>query len=75
MATSLFSTAINVRYHAMESSPVITHIVFEPSPRSDAGAADIGWPPSPDLVEASDEIIWSDNNHELICPAPNSSPL
>ncbi|MBK9991863.1 MAG: hypothetical protein IPP19_14290 [Verrucomicrobia bacterium] len=50
----------------MNNSPIITRTILEPAPRSSAGISDIGWAHASDFVEASDEIIWSENNNELI---------
>jgi len=56
----------------MKKSPIITYSVLETAPRPETGASDIGWPPVPDLVEASDQIIWSENNNALINVTANA---
>jgi hypothetical protein len=50
----------------MKKSPLITYHVFETAPRPETGAYNISWPPAPDLVEASDQIIWSECNNKFI---------
>jgi len=59
----------------MNTFPFITHTNLEPAPRSSTGTSDIGWAHSTDFVEASDEIIWSENNNELINLFANARSL
>lgn len=56
----------------MKKSPIITHSVLESAPRPETGDYNIGWPPAPDLVEASDQSVWSENNNALINLNANS---
>lgn len=46
----------------MKKSPLITYCVLETAPRMETGAYNVGWPPNPDLVEASDHIMWSEKH-------------
>lgn len=56
----------------MKKNSIITFRVLETAPRPETGAYNIGWPAAPDLVEASDQIIWSENNNVLVNVTDNA---
>ncbi|MFT3867170.1 MAG: hypothetical protein QM715_01610 [Nibricoccus sp.] len=57
----------------MKKTPIITYLVLETAPRTETGAYNIGWPPAPDLVEASEQSSWPENITAFVNAADSPS--